>query len=109
LAWRIGCQTRKPSGFLARGYIARGGQILDASIVPVPRTHNTQDENKAAKKGKSHSGDTNHMNVDRSPKLVRRYHVSDAALHDSQAVDHLLMQGNTSAGFWADGEIAESW
>lgn len=29
-------------GYLARqGYIARGGQILDASIVPVPRNHNT--------------------------------------------------------------------
>jgi len=33
-------------GHLARqGYIARGGQILDASIVPVPRNHNTRDEN----------------------------------------------------------------
>ena len=42
------------------------------------------------------------MNVDRKHKLVRRYHVSDAAQHDSQAVDHLLMQGNTGAGVWAD-------
>jgi len=39
-------------GHLARrGYIARGGQILDASIVPVPRNHNTRDENKAIKNG----------------------------------------------------------
>ena len=39
-------------GHLARqGYIARGGQILDASIVPVPRNHNTRDENKAIKSG----------------------------------------------------------
>ncbi len=37
-------------GYLARqGYIARGGQILDASIVPVPRNHNTRAENKAIK------------------------------------------------------------
>lgn len=42
------------------------------------------------------------MNVDRQHKLVRRYHVSDAALHDSQAVDHLLTRGNTGAGVWAD-------
>jgi IS5 family transposase len=28
--------------------------------------------------------------------------VSDAALHDSQAVDHLLMRGNTGAGVRAD-------
>jgi IS5 family transposase len=40
--------------------------------------------------------------VDRRHKLIRRYHVSDAALHDSQAVDHLLMRGNTGAGVWAD-------
>jgi hypothetical protein len=39
-------------GHLARrGYIARGGQILDASIVPVPRNHNTRDENTAIKRG----------------------------------------------------------
>jgi IS5 family transposase len=25
-----------------------------------------------------------------------------AALHDSQAVDHLLMRGNTGSGVWAD-------
>ena len=42
------------------------------------------------------------MNVDRKHKLVWRYHVSDAAQHDSQAVDHLLMEGNTGAGVWAD-------
>ena len=117
-------------GHLARqGYIARGGQILDASIVPVPRNHNTRDENAAIKKGevpedwadkpakrsqkdldarwtkkhgKSHYGTKNHVNVDRMHKLVRRYHVSDAALHDSQAVDHLSMQGNTRSGVWAD-------
>ncbi len=117
-------------GYLARqGYIARGGQILDASIVPVPKNHNTRDENKAIKAGevpegwadkpakrsqkdtdarwtkkhgKSHYGYKNHVDVDRQHKLVRRYHVSDAALHDSQVVDHLLMRGNTGAGVWAD-------
>jgi IS5 family transposase len=26
----------------------------------------------------------------------------DAAQHDSQAVDHVLMQGNTGSGVWAD-------
>lgn len=33
---------------------------------------------------------------------ARRYHVSDAALHDSQAVDHLLTRGNTGTGVWSD-------
>ena len=118
-------------GYLARqGYIARGGQILDASIVAVPRNHNTREENKTIKSGevpedwtdkpakrsqkdtdarwtkkhgKSHYGYKNHVNVDRKHKLVWRYHVSDAALHDSQAVDHLLMQGNTGSGGSAGG------
>ena len=131
-------------GYLGRqGYVARGGQILDASIVPVPRNHNTREENatikdgeipedwtdKPAKRsqkgvdarwseedqktawgavfptskhGKSHYGYKNHVNVDRKHKLVRRYHVSDAAQHDSQAVDHLLMASNTGSGVWAD-------
>jgi IS5 family transposase len=117
-------------GHLARqGYIARGGQILDASIVPVPKNRNTRDENKTIKSGdvpedwenkpakrsqkdldarwtkkhgKSHYGYKNHVNVDRKHKLVRRYHVSNAAQHDSQAVDHLLMRGNTGSGVWAD-------
>ena len=55
-----------------------------------------------SKHGKSHYGYKNHVNVDRQHKLVRRCHVSDAALHDSQAVDHLLMRGNTGSGVWAD-------
>jgi IS5 family transposase len=117
-------------GHLTRqGYIARGGQILDASIVPVPKNRNTRDENKTIKSGevpedwenkpamrsqkdldarwtkkhdKSHYGYKNHVNVDRKHKLVRPYDVIDAAVHDSQAVDHLLMRGNTGAGVWAD-------
>lgn len=39
-------------GYLARqDYIARGGQILDASIVAVPRNHNTREENATIKSG----------------------------------------------------------
>ena len=115
-------------GHLARrGYIARGGQILDASIVPVRCPHNKREENTAIKAGetpegraykpakqsqkdvdarwtkkhgKSHYGYKNHVNVDRMHKLVRRYHVSDAAVHGSQAVDELLMRGNTGSGVW---------
>ena len=67
-------------GHLARqGDIARVGQNLDASIVPVPRTHNTRDENKTIKNGKTYYGYKNHVNVYRKHKLVRRDHVSDTA------------------------------
>ena len=54
------------------------------------------------KHGKSHYGTKNHVNVDRMHKLVRRYHVTDAAVHDSQMVDALLTQTNTGSGVWAD-------
>lgn len=112
-------------GYLARrGYIARSGQILDSSIVPVPHNHNKRAENVAIKAGetpegwadapaarsqkdvdarwskkhgKSHYGYKN-----RKHKLIRRYHVTDAAVHDSQAVDQLLTRGNTGSGVWAD-------
>ena len=117
-------------GYLVReGYLARGGQILDASIVPVPRNHNRREENETIKAGdvpeewkdkpakmsqkdidahwtkkhgKSYFGYKNHVNIDCKHKFVRRYHVTNAAAHDSQAVDDLLMKGNTSRDVWAD-------
>src|SRR6266404_1297329 len=36
----------------AEGYIARGGQIIDATIVSVPKQRNTKEENEAIKAGK---------------------------------------------------------
>lgn len=112
-----------------QGYKAQGGQILDASIVQVPRNRNTREENAAIKKGEvpekweekpakrrqkdvdarwvkkngqSQYGYKNHVNVDRKHKLVRRFHVSDAAQHDSQATEHLLSNDNSASGVWAD-------
>jgi IS5 family transposase len=112
-----------------KGYIARGGQIVDATIVPVPRQRNTRDENEAIKEGQTpedwakkpakdrqkdkdarwtkkhgHSffGYKNHVNADAKHKLIRRYEVSDAAVHDSQKLDRLLSKANTSADVFAD-------
>ncbi len=45
---------------------------------------------------------TNHVNVDRRHKLVRRYCVTDAAVHDSQVVDDILDPDNTASDVWAD-------
>ncbi len=39
------------SYLVRQGYLARGGQILDASIVPVRRNHNAQKENAAINAG----------------------------------------------------------
>jgi IS5 family transposase len=113
----------------AKGYIARGGQMVDATIVPVPKQRNSRDENddvKAGKTpeaweknpaknrqkdkdarwtkkhGKSFYGYKNHVNADAKNKLIRQYDVTDASVHDSQKFDGLLNQANTSADVYAD-------
>ena len=40
----------------AKGYIARGGQIIDATIVSAPKQHNTREENEAIKAGQTPEG-----------------------------------------------------
>ena len=113
----------------AKGYIARGGQIIDASIVPVPTQRNSRDENDQLRAGRtpagwkqklaklrqkdrdarwtkkhdrSFFGYKNHVNADAKYKLIRRYEVTDASVHDSQKLDGLLNKGNTSAEVFAD-------
>ena len=113
----------------AKGYLAMGGQIIDATIVPAPRQRNSRDDNATVKSGKtptqwekkpaknrqkdkdarwtkkhgrSHFGYKNHINIDRRHKLVRRYAVSSAAVHDSQKLDDVLDANNTGSGVWAD-------
>jgi IS5 family transposase len=113
----------------AKGYIARGGQMVDATIVPVPKNRNTKEENDAVKAGqtpqewakkpaknrqkdkdarwtkkhgKSFYGYKNHVNADARHKLIRRYGVSDASVHDSRKFDALLTKANTSVEVYAD-------
>ena len=42
------------------------------------------------------------MGIDRKHKLIRRYRVTDASVHDSQVVEELLTSDNTASGVWAD-------
>ena len=37
----------------AKGYIARGGQMVDATIVPVPKQRNSREENEIVKRGET--------------------------------------------------------
>jgi len=113
----------------AKGFIARGGQMVDATIVSVPKQRNTRDENEDVKAGKtpdgwdekpaknqqkdkdarwtkkhakSYFGYKNHVNADAKHKLIRRYSVTDAAVHDSREFDGLLGAANTSRETFAD-------
>ena len=113
----------------AQGYIARGGQMIDATIVAVPKQRNTREENEAVKAGqtpedwerkpaknrqkdkdarwtkkhgKSFFGYKNHVNADARYKLIRGYASTDASVHDSQKLDGLLNTANTSQDVYAD-------
>lgn len=102
-----------------QGFVAKGGQMIDATFVEVPRQRNRREENdlikqdalpiewgkpehkhklaqkdsdaRWTKKGnETYYGYKNHVNVDDEHKLVQSYAVSDAAVHDSQVFDELL-------------------
>ena len=112
-----------------QGYVARKGQIIDATIVPVPQQRNSREENQAIKAGElpegwqqqpnklcqkdvqarwtkkhnnSYYGYKNHVDIDNQHKLIRRYHTTDAAVHDNQVLGELIDPANTGADVWAD-------
>jgi len=41
---------------LSKGFQARGGQIIDATLVPVPKQRNTREENNEIKAGRLFEG-----------------------------------------------------
>jgi IS5 family transposase len=110
-----------------RGFLARKGQIIDASIVEAPRQRNSREENLQIKEGQTpedwseqkkrqkdtdarwtkhngqnHYGYKNHINVDVKHKLIRDYEVTPASVHDSQVFEELLDENNSSRDVWAD-------
>lgn len=110
-----------------QGFSARKGMILDATIVEVPIQRNSSDENQAIKKGESPSewteekraqkdidarwtkswggsyfGYKNHVNVDHSHKLIRKYEITPASTCENKVVRQLLDGSNTNKTVWAD-------
>jgi IS5 family transposase len=110
-----------------QGFSARKGQIVDASIVPVPKQRNSREENKRIKQGEvpedwseqkkrqkdrdarwtkkngqNYYGYKNHIDVDVKHKLIRSYEVTPASVHDSQVFEDLLDEDNSSRDVWAD-------
>lgn len=111
------------------GFQARKGQIVDASIVRVPKQRNPRGENRKIKDGQadeiedwreekrrqkdsdarwtkksgaSFFGYKNHVAVDVKHKFIRDYDVTDAAVQDSNVFENLLDGQNTSRDVWAD-------
>lgn len=109
---------------LARhGYVARAGQMIDATFVEAPKQRNPREENAiikadaipvdwtkskrrqkdvdarwTKKNGEKHYGYKNHINADETNKLVHDYVVTDAAVHDSQVFEVLLDQTKDAGG-----------
>lgn len=112
-----------------QGYSAQGGQIIDATLIPVPKQRNSRKQNEqiaqgdlpedwkdkphkisqkdtearwTQKNGVSHFGYKDHINVDKDYGFIRRYQVTHAAVHDSKALGALLDDANGSNQIWAD-------
>lgn len=111
------------------GYEAKGGQIVDATLVPVPIQRNSKEENKLLKRGEipqdwnnnphklsqkdidarwtkknqvSYFGYKNQINIDVEHGFVRRYDVTDASVHDSQVLGSVIDADNSGDEIWAD-------
>jgi len=112
---------------LAKGFIARGGQIVDATLVPAPRQKIHRQEREiieqqatpadwkpaqcrqkdldaswTKKHGKSHFGYKLSINADVRYKIIRELQMSTASVHDSQHFDAVLDTDNTSQDIYAD-------
>lgn len=112
-----------------QGYSAKGGSMIDASFIEVPKQRNTREENKEIKEGKipesflenehrlaqkdtdarwtkkgnnSYYGYKDHINADVEYKLIRAYEVTPAKVHDSQELENLIDESNDTAKLWAD-------
>ena len=111
------------------GYAAKGGQIIDATLVAVPIQRHSREENTQIKNGEipaewekephkqsqkdvdarwtqkngnSYYGYKNHINVDVAHGFIRQHSVTDAAVHDSQELATVLDPDNVDAQVWAD-------
>jgi len=112
-----------------QGLMTNNGSIIDASFVEVPRQRNSREENAMIKEGKvpenwqddaaklrqkdtdarwtkkneaTFYGYKGHVKVDTKSKLIKTYQVTDASVHDSQALEPLLEKTDAHRDLFAD-------
>ena len=112
-----------------KSLIFNEGKLIDASFTIAPRQRNTREENDKIKKGegkdlwndqpnkKKHKdidarwtkkndetyyGYKNHTKVDSKSKFINTFLVTDASVHDSQALDELLDKSDKGQPLYAD-------
>lgn len=109
--------------------IVNEGKIIDASFIEVPKQRNSRAENTKIKAGitpesfeenpnkksqkdldarwtkknnVNYYGYKNHVKVDAKSKLIVKYEVTDASVHDSQVLEKLLDEKDAGEDFNAD-------
>lgn len=109
--------------------VVNEGKIIDASFIEVPKQRNSREENKQIKNGEtpksfdentnkkeqkdlearwtkknniSHFGYKNHVKADAKSKLIVKYKVTDASVHDSQILENLLDKKDSGEDFYGD-------
>jgi len=112
---------------LSQAYLARCGQIVDASLVQAPVQRNKREEAETVKEGtmplgwkphkraqkdvdakwtrkhgKNHFGYKLHAGVDKRCKLIRKIAITHAAVADTTVLEELLDLSNTSRDVYAD-------
>lgn len=115
------------SQLLSHGFIARCGQIIDATLVPAPIQRFTKQEKEqleqgeapqdwseakrrqkdldathTKKHGKSYHGYKLSINVDVKHKFIRKIATGTASEHDSRHFDEVIDEHNTSRDVYAD-------
>jgi len=102
-----------------QGIITHSGSIVDATFAEVPRQRNSKDENQQIQEGKvprewkskknrhkreqkdtdarwvtknkkRHYGYKDHIKMDKKSKIITKYRVTSAAVHDSQELKNLI-------------------
>lgn len=116
-----------------QGLEARGGQIIDATLVHVPKQRNTREENKDIKADRlsdgwdedpnrlqqsdldarllkkneiNHYGYKNSICIDAEHGFIRRFIVTPGNIHDSQMLPMFLDPENHDDYIWADSAYA---
>jgi len=111
------------------GILLKEGSIVDATIVEVPKQRNSRQDNNQIKQGEipedwknnpnmlrqkdtdarwlkkdgeNYYGYKNHIKICRKSKLISRYKITDASIHDSQAVEYLLDKSDSHHDFFGD-------
>ena len=109
--------------------IVNEGKIVDASFIEVPKQRNSRENNKKIKEGETpesftknpnklaqkdidarwtkknnvnYFGYKNHIKIDSKSKIITKYEVTDASVHDSQAIENLLDDKDKNQEFYAD-------